>query len=166
MVCSRCPQDLRRSFYAFAQTSACPLIAIMGEDSSSDSENAVSSVLRCADFQSSPDILTPPPPPPLQLFSYFCSGNPYVTVIEISEPTPLAMARALSRLLPFPIPDAKAKDIVSQVCADVRSMSASPLPPSSAIASNALPCRSIALSLLRLTNDPQVQLLARYIPCV
>jgi hypothetical protein len=54
----------------------------------------------------------------------FCSGHPHVSVIEISEPTPPAMARALTRLLPFPLPEAKAKDIVAHVCADVRSMSA------------------------------------------
>ena len=57
----------------------------------------------------------------------FRSGNPFVTVIEISEPTPPAMARALSRLLPFPLPDAKAKDVVAHICADVRSMSDHPL---------------------------------------
>ena len=41
-------QDLRRAFFAFAQSSACPLIAVFGEDSCSDSESAVASVLRHA----------------------------------------------------------------------------------------------------------------------
>ena len=56
------------------------------------------------------------------LIDFICSGNPFVTFMEICEPTPPAMARALSRLLPFTVPDAKAKDVVSHICADVRSM--------------------------------------------
>ena len=42
----RIKQDLRRAFYTFAQTSAAPLIAIMGDDRGSDAETAVTSVLR------------------------------------------------------------------------------------------------------------------------
>jgi hypothetical protein len=99
------------------------MIAVLSDDSSSDSENAVSSVLRhvtqYARFGPAPQPFIPPRSPSL------CSDHPYVTVIEISEPTTLAMARALSRLLPFPIPEAAAKEVVSQLCADVRSMSVS-----------------------------------------
>ena len=158
-------QELRRAFYAFAQTSACPLIAILGDDRGSDAETAVSSVLRrppitpAATLSAQPSI-TPHAPP--------SAATPWSQSSRSASPLPRQWRVRWSACCPFPYPTRKPK-MWWRTCAQTcdRCQPGPPVtspcnqPPHCPIklqphASHAPPFRCIALSLLRPSNAPQV----------